>query len=315
MDRVGRRGEAAALARQLSCLLAVRAPPLLAELRAYFLDSSVLSARPAVAEAAAARASTAAVACRVAPSYGRSSSDDGAGELLVDTEDEPGTPPTAPPGMQLSRARGPGSSVAGSSIANGDAWELAGLPAQLPGGGEPASAPQRPEDGERNAKEGEGAAAAAAERHWLWLTFRDRALEARFRAFQATQLAKVWAGRGQAVQWLECSFLRVCSVLGCQNTCMHRHLCSSNGPWCTDSSCSVAASLVVGPRRPFVLCADTCFVCGPQHDTLSYALCMVVVLATGWTFAATAPWGAAALVALCPVYAGLTIFKCLDVDR
>ena len=230
--RCGRRGHAARLANQLSTVMAVRAPPLLAELRAYFLDSSALSANLPVPSVVAARAFAAApcgAAALGAGVGGRSSSEDSAGgrplDMLLDTEDEPSTPPLHPtlnPSLarQLaSKQAGQRSGAAGSCSAKGKSGAgpgaaLVACPGVEEAGGCKA-ANAVPEGAEAGGKAGEAGSsramaavqhegggwdagkaskaksgASGAERHWLWLTFRDRKVEARFRVFQATQLAK-----------------------------------------------------------------------------------------------------------------------------
>lgn len=215
--------------------MAVRAPPLLAELRAFFLDSSALSANSPVASAVAARVFAAApcgAAALGAGVNGRSSSEDSAGgrplDMLLDTEDEPSTPPLHPtlnPSLarQLaSKQAGQRSGAAGSCSAKGKSGAGPGAALVACPGAEEAdgckaanTVPEGAEAGGRAGEAGGSRAMAAvqdeggdwyvgkaskalsaafgasgAERHWLWLTFRDRKLEARFRVFQATQLAK-----------------------------------------------------------------------------------------------------------------------------
>lgn len=65
---------------------------------------------------------------------------------------------------------------------------------EAPGSSEAAAAAAAEAEGDAElagklAKWRSGCAARAAQ-HWLWLTFQDTALEARFRSFHADQLAK-----------------------------------------------------------------------------------------------------------------------------
>ena len=99
--RCGRRGPAIRLAGKLSCVLAVR----LADLRAYFLNASVLSVRPVLLAPGAAAARRCAACRGAAAAPDRRSSEDSAAEELLDTEDEPGTPP--PPARRLGLAQVP----------------------------------------------------------------------------------------------------------------------------------------------------------------------------------------------------------------
>lgn len=67
-------------------------------------------------------------------------------------------------------------------------------PGEAPGGSRAAAAAAAEADANAEiagklAKWRSGCAARAPQ-HWLWLTFQDRALEARFRGFHADQLAK-----------------------------------------------------------------------------------------------------------------------------
>ncbi|KAK9839547.1 hypothetical protein WJX81_008699 [Elliptochloris bilobata] len=245
-----RRAHAVRLASKLSCMLAVCAPALLANLRTYFLDATVLSARPALLEASAAAAARARAVCRRRrrAAGDRSSSEDSAGGLRLDIEDEPGTPPPVMPGRQLlslaqaGRCDSAADSAAGVSDAGPTSGPLAAEPAsallgEAPGGSVAGGAER--EEGGKVAKGSCGALRTG--QHWLWLTFRDRAVEARFRAFHAAQLAK--------------------------------------------------------------------------HDTLSFWLCMVLMLVTAKIYAATAPMGAMALMCLFPLYPAVLTFMRLNNKR
>lgn len=241
------------LANQLSTVMAVRAPPLLAELRAFFLDSSALTASSPVASAVAARAFAAArcgAAALGACVGSRSSSEDSAGghplDMLLETEDEPSTPPLHPTlntslARQLaSKQAGQHSGAAGSCSAMGKSGAGPGAALVACPGAEEAggckAAIAGPEGAEAGGKAGETSrcramaavqdegggwdvpskaksGASGAERHWLWLTFCDRKLEARFRVFQATQLAKARSLAMCVVAW------RVRMMLGCVTMC------------------------------------------------------------------------------------------------
>jgi len=85
------------------------------------------------------------------------------------------------------RARAAAAAAGGAPPADARAGPPRLAPA-APGGSGPDSGADAQVNAGKKAKLGD--MAPAAEPHWLWLTFRDRALEARFVAAQAAQLSK-----------------------------------------------------------------------------------------------------------------------------